>query len=500
MGQLSPDGRWRWDGAAWQPVAAPLPAWATTKTRWHATWITLACAVVFGLVADQSLRTGTFGLAASLALVVGAVIALTAGRLRRIESRILVAAAALFASWLTFRASPWLLWPDLLASIGLLGLAASMVVRGSVFDLGVAELVERSLHSGVQVAAGLGFVARPVIASRGRLGAVAPLLRGALMALPVAAVLAALLASADPVFASFFKLDVDLGTLTLDVFFIAAGSWCAAGLLRLAASEPLEEVGRPRWKLGATEALVVLAVLDAVFAAFAVAQVLAATGAAAETLRNAGVTYADYARSGFFQLLWVSGITLALLVLFGRVSNLAEPNTRRAFTVLACCAIALTLMIDVVAFRRLSLYEEAYGFTMLRLYSHVFAVWLGAVFVLLAADFLGVWRNRRWFIGATLATALTVLLGLNVANPEAVVVALNTSHAQSSNRIDSQYLAELSSDATPALLASRAQIAPVLRQQVTDAACAGAKAYAPAWGAFNVADDQAAAARRAGCR
>jgi len=160
----------------------------------------------------------------------------------------------------------------------------------------------------------------------------------------------------------------------------------------------------------------------------------------------------------------------------------------------------LILMIDVVAFRRLSLYEEAYGFTMLRLYSHVFAVWLAAVFVLLAADFLGVRRNRRWFIGATMVTALAVLLGLNVANPEAVVVALNTSHAQTSNRIDSEYLAELSSDATPALLESRAQIAPVLRQQVTDAACAGAKAYSPAWGAFNVADDQAAAARRAGCR
>jgi len=28
-GQLSPDGRWRWDGAAWQPVVEQLPPAAT---------------------------------------------------------------------------------------------------------------------------------------------------------------------------------------------------------------------------------------------------------------------------------------------------------------------------------------------------------------------------------------------------------------------------------------------------------------------------------------
>src|SRR5262249_46596008 len=176
------------------------------------------------------------------------------------------------------------------------------------------------------------------------------------------------------------------------------------------------------------------------------------------TLRSAGVTYADYARSGFFQLLWVSGITLGLLVLFSRISRFAERRWRLAFTALALGAIALTLMIDGVAFRRLSLYEEAYGFTMLRLYSHVFAIWLALVFVLLAADIAGLWSRRRWFVAATTATALLVLLGLNVASPEALVVDFNTNHAQTAHKIDSGYLGELSSDATQALLQSRSEI------------------------------------------
>ena len=475
----------------------PLPAWASARVRYNATWSAIVLALLVGLVADQALRVGAFGLGASARLGLAALIQVRG--VQRVEGRMLLAAAGLFAVWLTVRASPWLLWPDLLVAISLLCLAASLAWRGSLFDLGVAELSARILQATIQGAAGAGFVARPLFHMRGRIGTALPVARGLLIAAPIVLVIAALLASADPVFASFFNLNIDAGQLMLDCLFVTFGALFAAGLLRLCASEPVDRVDGPGWRLGATEALVVLAVLDAVFAAFAIAQVLAATGAAADTLRSAGVTYADYARSGFFQLLWVSGITLAVLFFFSRISRLTEARSRLAFMVLAQCAIALTLLIDVVAFRRLSLYEEAYGFTMLRLYSHVFAGLVGIVFVLLAIDFLGLWKNRRWFIGATVTAALAVLLVLNFANPEAMVVALNTSHAQMTHKLDSSYLAELSSDATPALLESRASIDPALRGQVDQVACAKPRQYAPPPAAFNWSDAQAAAARRAGC-
>jgi len=502
VGQLSLDGRWRWDGTQWLPVTgapAPVPAWANARVRSNATLTALGSVLIIGVMADQWLRTGTFGLAATLTFLIGAAAVIRVGGLERRESRALVAVAALFACWFTLRASPWLLLPDLLVAISLLGFAASVAVRGSIFDLGVSELAARSVQAVIQIAVGAGFVARPALQARGRLRSAAPLIRGVLIALPIAALLAALLASADPVFASFFNLNVDFGQLVLDVTLVAVGALSAAGLLRLAASEPVGRVDGPVWRLGATEALVVLAVLDAVFAAFALAQVLAATGAAADTLRQAGVTYSDYARSGFFQLLWVSGITLAVLFLFSRISRLSDRRSEVAFMVLAQCAIALTLLIVVVAFRRLSLYEEAYGFTMLRLYSHIFASWIAAVFLLLAVDFLLVWKSRRWFVGAMIATGTAVLLVLNFINPEAVVVSLNTSHAQTTHKIDSEYLAQLSSDATPALLASRSALDPALRGQINQAACAGARSYSPAPAAFNWSDAQAADARRSAC-
>jgi uncharacterized protein DUF4153 len=500
VGQLSPDGRWRWDGLQWLPVIASTPpVWATPRVRTSASAATLASALLVGFVADQWLRTGAFGVGASLTFVLGALVVVRIGRLERFESRALVALAAVFASWFTLRASPWLLAPDLLVAIFLLGLAASIAVRGSVIDLGVSEVGARAVQAVVQMVAGAAFVATPALRARGRVSAAAPIVRGMLIAAPIAALLAALLASADPVFASFFNLNLNVGQLLLDIVFVALGALCVAGLLRLAASEPAERVDGPAWRLGSTEALVVLALLDAVFVAFAVAQVLAATGVAGDTLRAAGVTYSDYARSGFFQLLWVGGITLAVLFVFSRISRFSDGKGRLAFMVLAQCAIALTLLIVVVAFRRLSLYEEAYGFTMLRLYSHIFAGWIAVVFLLLAVDFVGLWSRRRWFIGAMLATGMAVLLGLNFINPEAVVVSLNTSHAQTAHKIDGDYLSQLSSDATPALIASRAAVDPVLRDRITEVACSGARSYRPPLAAFNWSDAAAAQARRDGC-
>ncbi|HEV2014350.1 MAG TPA: DUF4173 domain-containing protein, partial [Candidatus Dormibacteraeota bacterium] len=501
IGQVSADGMWRWDGASWQPIASsathqPGPSWLNLNVKATPTWLGLAGTLIVGLIADQALRTGTFGLAASLTVAAGALFLVFTGRLLTLESRLLAGAAVLFGAWLSARASAWLLWPDLGMAFALLGLAASVARSGSLLDTGIAEAAARSVHAFIHGVGGAAFMVRPLRSTRDRLTLLGPLARGLLIAAPIAILLAGMLAAADPVFASFFNLNVDLGQLVRDAVFVLVGSLTLAGLLRLAAAEPVSRVNGPVWRLGSIEGLVVLAVLDAIFAAFAVAQAIAATGAAGDTLRAAGMTYADYARSGFFELLWVAGITAVILILFSRITSLTQPNTKRAFLVLGQIGIGLTVLIVFVAFRRLSLYEDAYGFTMLRVYSHIFAVWIAVVFLLLAADMAGVFRKHRWFVGATSLSAMAVLLALNLVNPEAVVVGLNIDHARSAHKVDAQYLAELSSDATPTLLASRSQLDAALGVDISRVACAGPKTYSVNPSAFNWSAAAAAAARR----
>ena len=452
--------------------------------------------VLVGLLVDQVLRAGTLGIGTTITVALAALLLYRIAPLNGWEARTAGVIAVLFALWLTVRASPWLVWPDLIASLGLLLVAAALSSGGSLMDLGAAEAGARTIHGLLHLLLGASFALQPLRKQRARLVNVWPVVRGLLIAVPVVALLGGLLASADPVFASLFRINLDIGRLILDFVFILLGALAMAGLIRIAVAEQPSRIDAPPWRLGLTEALVVIAALDLVFLAFATAQLVAVSSAGEQTLRQAGITYAEYARSGFFQLLWVAALTLALLVVFSRITAFDRGRGRITFKSLAGAAIALTLLIVYVASRRLQLYEDAYGFTMLRLYSHVFALWVGLVFILLAAELGGLWSRRRWFVGAAGATAMLVLLILNTLDPEALVVELNTARAVTTHKLDTDYLASLSSDAAPALLHARGQVPSDLSSAIDRVLCSRPQSVEQSWAAFRLADAEAVSAQR----
>ena len=150
-----------------------------------------------------------------------------------------------------------------------------------------------------------------------------------------------------------------------------------------------------------------------------------------------------------------------------------------------------------VALRLLGLYQDAFGLTMLRLYSQVFAVWLGGVFVLLAAS-LASGNRRSWLPAMAAASGLVALLALNVANPEAIVVRHNVDFAESSGRFDPAYLAGLSDDAVPALVQALPRLQPEARAQVLAVVCATRPPSPGFWG-YNASVDSATEARNQAC-
>ena len=92
------------------------------------------------------------------------------------------------------------------------------------------------------------------------------------------------------------------GPVFLTLFF----AWIVAGLLWVAllASNP-ESLAFPRptaLSLGIVETSVVLGLLDALFLAFVAVQVCYLFGGAERVVETAGLTYAEYARRGFFDL------------------------------------------------------------------------------------------------------------------------------------------------------------------------------------------------------
>jgi len=194
-----------------------------------------------------------------------------------------------------------------------------------------------------------------------------------------------------------------------------------------------------------------------------------------------------YARRGFFELLAVACLALGMLCTLAVAARRETNAQRRGFNAASTALIALVLGLLASAFQRMLLYEQAYGYTQLRLYTQAFMIWL---VVVLGLFLLGLLRDSpRLFVLGSFSAALVGLALLNAVNPDAMIVRENVARYQVDRKIDAYYLSELSADATPDLVAAlgrldagtRAAIAPALEQQHRVLVAAAAKQGWPSW-------------------
>ncbi len=203
------------------------------------------------------------------------------------------------------------------------------------------------------------------------------------------AVFGGLFAAADPAFAHVLgslvpALDVGDAVAHVLVFgtvlgFVLAGGYLMRFAPRLDAMAPKPMKALPRW-----EWALPLGVLDGLFVAFVVVQATVLFGGHRHVLETEGLTYAEYARQGFWQLLWVSALTLVVLSGVIRVAGRVSAADRRLLRILVGTTCLTSVVVVISAIHRMSLYQEAYGFSVQRLMVIAIELWLGAVFVLIA--------------------------------------------------------------------------------------------------------------------
>jgi len=262
-------------------------------------------------------------------------------------------------------------------------------------------------------------------------------------------VFGALFASADALFASWVDSitpDItwnDLPARVVLALFIAAGTLAAAYVsMAPPAVDRLQLPLRPSRRQ--FEWLAPVTVVNAVFLLFLVAQATAMFGGHGYLQRTTGLTYADYVHEGFGQLTVATILTLTVVAWAARK---ATPGRPRDLALGALCL--MTIVVVVSALYRMHLYEEAYGFTRLRLLVSVFEGWLGVVVLLVMAS--GVVRARGWLVPMAVRLGAVGLLGLAVVNPDLYIAEQNIARPASSVGTDYAYLAGLSADAYPAI-------------------------------------------------
>ncbi len=141
------------------------------------------------------------------------------------------------------------------------------------------------------------------------------------------------------------------------------------------------------------EWLVPVLVVDAVFAAFIAAQARALLGGEDYIQETTGLTYADFVHQGFGQLTLATALTVLVVWVASRRAGDSRDDRRWLLGSLGLLC-ALTLLVVASALRGMAVYQDAYGFTTLRLFVDVFEGWLG--FVVLAIMLAGVLGRAAW--------------------------------------------------------------------------------------------------------
>lgn len=294
--------------------------------------------------------------------------------------------------------------------------------------------------------------------------------RGIIIALPLLFLFGGLFVAADAVFQEVATrllrwVNQELGTHLLCIGFL---TWVVSGWLRqaLLAQGGISFTGkRPvALSLGIIEVSVALGLLNLLFLIFVVVQVRYLFGGAALVTTVTGLTYAEYARRGFFELVAVAAVVLPLLLAAHWLLRKENPAHERLFRLLAGVWVSLLFVIMASAVQRLWLYQAAYGLTEFRFYAAAFMGWLASVVVWFVATVL--WGQRERFAVGALVTGFVTVALLDGLNPDAVIVRTNVSRAAAGATFDAYYVSSLSADAVPVLVAALPRLEPEQRRVV----------------------------------
>ncbi|WP_046779655.1 DUF4173 domain-containing protein [Streptomyces yangpuensis] len=435
------------------PRQPAKPSWATVVRPAEAApirTVTLVAVLASGLAAALLLADGV-GPGLLLAVVPAVVAAYAAARVAGRTARPWTLAWVI--GCLALLAVPALrdsAWPSTLAVLAAVLLGA-LALHGSrtwpgVFlsPLGFAD----------STVSGIAWVLKG-LRSRGGVGKDRwlPVVKAAAVAVALLVLFGALFASADAAFADLLgglvpDVSVEDGPIRFMLFVL--GAVIAVAAARTAAA-PLRwdriqvAPGKPRSRI---EWALPLVVLNLLFAGFNAVQATVLFGGYDKVLRSTGLTYAEYARQGFWQLLWATLLTLAVIALALRWAPRSGAGDRRLVRVVLGTLCALTLVVVAAALRRMDLYVDAYGLTRLRVSVAAMELWLGLVIVLImAAGAFG----ARWLPRAVAGSAAAAVLAFGLLSPDGMVAERNVARYEKDQKIDLAYFQSLSADAVPAL-------------------------------------------------
>ena len=146
--------------------------------------------------------------------------------------------------------------------------------------------------------------------------------------------------------------------------------------------------------------------------------------------------YANYARTGFFQLMFVSIINFAIIL----VSNRYD---KKLIKILNLLLVIFTVVIAISSMYRMYMYEMEYGLTYLRMLVYIILITEIACFIPIL---ISLFNKKLHFIKACFVIVLCVYCGINYMNLENMIIKKNMDRQISSVPVDYEYIASIASE------------------------------------------------------
>lgn len=278
---------------------------------------------------------------------------------------------------------------------------------------------------------------------------------GVLVGLPVALIFTSLFAQADPMLRSALESLVDwrAGKLIEHAAAFAVGAWFAAGAARSLALHA-DRNARPLnfaapFTPPSTSVVSALATTTGAFLLFVASQARQLFAGHDLIAGTPGLSYAQHAKDGFFELLAVSVLVLPLLYASEWLTEKRPAEGRTSLRAMQSVLLLLVFLVMLSAAYRMQLYVGAYGLTEDRLYGSALMLWLAIVAVGFGVTVLR--GHRRSFAQVLVAASFAAVGALNIVNPDALIARVNLSRFESGRQFDARHAASLGPDAIPVL-------------------------------------------------
>ena len=278
---------------------------------------------------------------------------------------------------------------------------------------------------------------------------------GILISIPLLAIILWLLSSADIVFKNIFinipllQIFKHFLIIILVSVYVICFLWALLKAFDERGMEPAGNIAynKTQWKLFLDPVilLTVLFLINAIFSVFSFIQFRYLFGGSS-FIAPSSFTYAEYARRGFAELVVVTIINFGILI-FGL--TFVKKESKRIFTAiraLLTLLVIFTFILLISAFYRMTVYEQAYGFTYLRIFTQAFMVMLFFLFII---NIIYIWYPKLPIIKSYFVISLAIYIILNFANVDVIIAKNNINRYFESGQIDVVYLKGLSYDAVP---------------------------------------------------